>query len=210
MIRPCDRGALIGLTAAGRMMTRVAPLTGNFHPGDVSASPAGVFVSDSQNGAVYGYGKSGRGLLPVSRSNTGRSAQGSAMDADGKQLLVADYAEGIASVELATGARKLLPRGDGTPLRGIDGIARCGPTYYGIYNGTSAGALVVLTPGATTLDVSRPLGERPLNDPTQIAYDGKQLLIVSGSGWADIEKQPTRALGATILAVPLTSDCQVQ
>ena len=38
---------------------------------------------------------------------------------------------------------------------------------------------------------------------------GKRLLIVTGSGWADIDKQPARTSGATILAVPLTSACTV-
>src|SRR5881227_553172 len=46
VIKACDRGALIGLNAAGRVMTRIAPPSGSFHPGDVSASAAGVFVSD--------------------------------------------------------------------------------------------------------------------------------------------------------------------
>ena len=209
-IKACDRGALIGLSPGGRLMTRVAPLTGSFHPGDVSASAPGVFVSDSQSGAVYGYGKSGRGLLPVSRSNIGKSAQGTAASADGKQLLVAEYGEGIAMVDIASGSHELLPGPDGKPLRGIDGIARCGSTYYGIYNGTPAGALVAIKPSETMIEVSRPFGSTPLSDPTQIAYDGHQLLIVSGSGWADLEQQPTRTSGATILAVPLTSDCQVQ
>ena len=145
-------------------MTRVAPFTGSFHPGDVSASPAGVFVSDGQNGAVYGYGKKGRGPLRVSRSN-GKSAQGTATDADAKHLLVADYSEGIARIELATGARTLLPRADGKPIAGIDGMARCGSTFFGIYNGTAPGALVAIRPGETSVTVEKPLAETPLIDP---------------------------------------------
>jgi hypothetical protein len=209
-IQPCDRGALIGLNSHGRIMTRVAPFTGSFHPGDVSASPAGVFVSDGQNGAVYGYGKEGRGLLRVSRSN-GKSAQGTATDAEAKHLLVADYSEGIARIELATGARTLLPGAGGTPLRGIDGLVRCGSTFYGIYNGTAPGALLAIRPADTSVNVEKPLGETPLIDPTQIAYDGKRLLIVANSGWADIEKPDfARPSGATILSLPLSADCTVQ
>ena len=67
--------------------------------------------------------------------------------------------------------------------------------------------LVGISPGESALTVDELAN---LSDPTQIAYDGKQLLIVSGSGWADIEKEPTRTSGATILAVPLTADCRVQ
>jgi hypothetical protein len=207
-IKPCDRGALIGFTAGGRLMTRVAPLSGSFHPGDVSAGPAGVFVSDSQNGAVYRIGKSGYGLSPLIPPGIGKSAQGSAVDADGKRLLVSDYSQGVAAVDLASGARTLLPRQDGEPLRGVDGIARCGSVYYGIYNGSSPGALLSIAPAERGLIYEE---VATLADPTQIAYDGKRLLIVSDSGWASIEKPAApRAFGATVLALPLSDDCKPQ
>jgi hypothetical protein len=208
-ITPCDRGALVALTAGGKLMTRMTPLTGTFHPGDVSASTRGVFVSDSQNGAVYGFGKSGFSLVPLIKPGVGKSAQGTALSPDGKRLLVADYNEGVGTVDLTTRTRTILRRQDGKPLRGIDGIAACGSAYFGIYNGNAAspGMLVGISPGESTLTVDELAN---LSDPTQIAYDGKQLLIVSGSGWADIEKEPTRTSGATILALPLTADCRVQ
>jgi DNA-binding beta-propeller fold protein YncE len=136
-IKPCDRGALIGFDPSGRMRTRIAPPSGSFHPGDVSAAPGGVFVSDSQNGAAYRLAKGDHSLSPVIPPSVGSSGQGSAVDPDGKRLLVADYAQGMAVVDLATGKRTILPRQDGKPLRGVDGLARCGSTYYGIYNSTS-------------------------------------------------------------------------
>lgn len=206
-IKPCDRGALVGLTAGGKLMTRMTPLTGSFHPGDVSAAPGGVFVSDGQNGAVYGFGKSGYSLVPLIKPGVGKSAQGTALSKNGKQLLVADYSEGVGSVDLTTRTRTLLPRLDGKPLRGIDGIAICGSAYFGIYNGSSRGMLVGISPSDGTLTFDE---LATLSDPTQVAYDGRQLVIVSGSGWADIEKEPMRTLGATILALPLTADCKVQ
>jgi DNA-binding beta-propeller fold protein YncE len=207
-IKPCDRGALIGFTAGGRLMTRVAPLSGSFHPGDVSAGPAGVFVSDSQNGAVYGIGESGYGLTPLIPRGIGKSVQGSAVDADGNRLLVSDYSQGVAAVDLASGARTILPRQDGKPLRGVDGVARCGPVYYGIYNGSSPGALLSIAPAERGLTYEK---VATLADPTQIVYDGKRLLIVSDSGWASIEKPTTpRASGATVLALPLSDDCKPQ
>jgi DNA-binding beta-propeller fold protein YncE len=190
-------------------MTRIAPLSGSFHPGDVSASSTGVFVSDSRSGAVYGFGKSGYSLVPLIRPGVGRSAQGTAVSPDGKRLLVADYGVGIGLVDLATRTRTLLPRQDGKSLRGVDGLAVCGSTYYGIYNGGAPGALLAIWPGETDLRMEQPLGDTSLSDPTQVAFDGKRLLIVTGSGWADIDKQPARTLGATILAVPITSACTV-
>ena len=48
-----------------------------------------------------------------------------------------------------------------------------------------------------------------LPDPTQIAFDGKRLLVVADSGWATIDKPGfERTQGATIIAIPLARDCR--
>ena len=208
-IKPCERGALIALSLAGRVVTRIATASGAFHPGDVSAGPAGVFVSDSQNGAVYQLAASGYSLTPVVAPGVGKSAQGTALDAEGQKLLVADYSQGVGVVDLANGTRTLLPRQDGKPLRGIDGMTRCGGIYYSIYNGATPGALVAIIPGASSLAVEFPLGLGSLPDPTQIAYDGKRLLIVADSGWATIDKAGfVRTSGAPVVSVAFGADCK--
>ena len=208
-IKACDRGALIGLDARGHVQTRIAPASGSFHPGDVSAAPGGVFVSDSQNGAVYRLAKTGYSLDTVIAPGVGKSAQGTALDADGKQLVVSDYGQGIGLVDLASGERKLLPRQDGKPLRGVDGMVRCGSTYFGIYNGSTPGTLVRMGLTDNGLGFDQPLGDVTLPDPTQIAFDGKRLLIVADSGWATMDKPGfDRTQGASIVAVPLSEDCK--
>jgi hypothetical protein len=208
-IEACDRGALLGLDESGRIRTRVAPASGSFHPGDVSASAAGAFVSDSQNGAVYFLARNSKALIPVVKPTDGGSAQGTALGADGKRLLVADYSQGVGAVDLVTGVRTIFPRPDGTPLRGIDGVIRCGGTYYGIFNGSPPGKLVAITLSDSALTYTKPLGDDGLSDPTQIAFDGKRLLMVEDSGWETLEKSPSsRASGARIVAVPLGDDCK--
>ena len=211
-IKPCARGALIALDRQGRTRVRLAPPSGSFHSGDVSTSPAGVFVSDSQSGAVYLLAGKGKKLIPVIRPGVGKSGQGTALSNDGKQLLVADYSHGVGVVDVISGKRTILPRSNGKPLRGIDGVVRCGTTYYGIYNGENPGTLVAMEPGTVGLTLNQPLGEEGnLNDPTQLAYDGKRLLIVEDSGWATLEKAPgPRTTGARILAIPLGADCKPQ
>jgi hypothetical protein len=208
-IEACDRGALLGLDESGRIRTRVAPASGSFHPGDVSASAAGAFVSDSQNGAVYFLARNSKALIPVVKPGVGESAQGTSLSPDGKSLLVADYSQGVGAVDVVTGARTILPRQDGKPLRGIDGLVRCGGTYYGIFNGSPPGKLVAISLSEAALTYTKPLGDEGLNDPTQIAYDGKRLLMVEDSGWETLEKSPSaRASGARIVAVPLGDDCK--
>lgn len=209
LIKACDRGALLAFDIRGRVQTRIAPPSGSFHPGDVSASPGGVFVGDSQNGAVYRLAKSGYSLTALVAPGIGKSAQGSVINADGTKLLVSDYSQGVGVVDLATGSRALLPRQDGKPLRGIDGVARCGSTYFGIYNGDTPGALLSISLNERGLTFDQPLGETTLPDPTQVAFDGQRLLIVADAGWATIDRPDfVRTRGATVIAVPLSSDCQ--
>lgn len=208
-ITACERGALIGLDAQGGVRSRVAPATGAFHPGDVSATNGQVFVSDSQNGAVYRLSGDGKSLTAQVPPGIGKSGQGLALDHLGKQLIIADYSQGIARVDLESGARTLLPRQDGKPLRGVDGLARCGDTYYGIYNGSSPGRIITFRLTATGIHFGNlEVGDvSTLADPTQIAFDGGRLLVVSDSGWEVAMKGAARTEGATILGIPLGKDC---
>jgi len=208
-ISACDRGALIALDKSGRIVTRISPEVGTFHAGDVSASQGQVFVSDSQNGMVFRLTSSGRAIMAVVLPGVGKSGQGTALSEDGKSLMVADYSQGIGSVNLATWTRTLLPRQDGKPLRGVDGLVRCGATYYGIYNGAAPGALLSITVSGNGIKFGQPLGEVTLPDPTQIAYDGKRLLIVADSGWATLDKAGfVRTQGTPIIAIPLSKGCK--
>jgi hypothetical protein len=210
-IKPCERGALIALDRRGRIQTRIAPGAGAFHPGDVSASDGQVFVSDSQNGLVFRLLPNGRAVMAVNLPGDGKSGQGTALTLDGKELIVADYSRGIGTVDLATFKTTLLPRQDGKPLRGIDGLLRCGSIYYGIYNGAAPGLLVSITRTDKGIEFDQPLGEVTLPDPTQVAFDGKRLLIVADSGWATLDKPDfKRTRGTPILAVPLGADCKPQ
>ena len=208
-IKACERGTLIALDNRGRILTRIAPATGNFHPGDVSAANGQVFVSDSQNGAVYRLSPNGRALMALVAPGVGKSGQGMALDAEGKRLLVADYSQGIAAIDLESGARTLLPRQDGKPLRGVDGLARCGDTWLGIYNGASPGRLLTIRMRDGGIEYGELVEDMTLPDPTQIAFDGKRLLVVANAGWEPAMKgADKRAEGAPIIAIPLGPDCK--
>lgn len=209
-IKSCERGALLAYDKVGKLKTRIASASGPFHPGDVSAAASGVYVSDSQSGAVYQLTESGQALEPLVPTGVGKSAQGSAVDGDGLTLIVADYSRGIAAVDLVEGTRTLLPREGDKPLRGIDGLVRCGNTYYGIYNGSAPGTLVAIQRAGNQITVTEPLGSVTLPDPTQLALAGQRLLIVGDSGWATIDKKDfTRTAGTPIYAVDLPGDCAV-
>ena len=80
-------------------MTRIAPLVGHFHPGDVSVANGEVFVSDSQNGMVFRLPPSGTGDDGGSPARRRQERTGNALPHDGTRLLVADYSQGIGSEE---------------------------------------------------------------------------------------------------------------
>ena len=207
-IADCERGALMALDTRGRIRTLAVPLSGPFHPGDVSAANGEVFVSDSQNGSVYRLAPNGRTLLTLVAPGVGKSGQGSAISADGRSLIAADYSQGMASIDLKTGARTLLPRQDGKPLRGVDGLARCGDTWFGIYNGASPGRLLTIRMRPGGVEYGELLDGLALPDPTQLAFDGKRLLVVANSGWELAMKGTARTEGTPILAIPLGKDCK--
>lgn len=208
-IKACERGALLAFDARGRIRTRIAPMAGAFHPGDVSAANGQVFVSDSQNGAVYRLSENGGALVAIVPSGVGKSAQGSALDESNNRLIVADYSQGITSIDLGSGARSLLLRENGKPLRGIDGLIRCGTGFLGIYNGQSPGELVGITIKADQLALSEPVPGFTMPDPTQLATDGKRVLVVPNAGWEmALKGQSSRAAGAPIIAFPLSELCQ--
>lgn len=207
-VEKCERGALVGLDASGRVATKVTR-AGSFHAGDVSASPAGVFVSDSQNGVVYRLGADAAALEPVVPIGTGKSAQGSAIDKSGTKLVVADYSEGVTTVDMATGIRTILKQADDRPVRGIDGLIRCGSIYYGIYNGGALPpGLVRFTISGDRIALERPIQGPPLVDPTQLAVDGEMMVLVGDAGWEGAAKGAKRQGPTPILAYDPPESCE--
>jgi hypothetical protein len=208
-IKQCERGALIALDRRGKIRTRISPFVGTFHPGDVSASNGEVFVSDSQNGMVFRLVSNDHAIMAVVLPGVGKSAQGTALAPDGRQVVVSDYSQGIGIADFATFKRTLLPRlADKPLLRGVDGLARCGDTYFGIYNGSTPGRLLAIRISQDGADYSDLIEGLRLPDPTQIAFDGKRLLVVSDSGWEGAGDEAPRASGAPILAIRLGKDCK--
>lgn len=207
-IKACERGALMAFDARGRLQTRISPPLGAFHPGDVSATDGEVFVSDSQNGSVYRLAPNGRALMAVVAPGIGKSGQGSAYDKSNNRLIVADYSQGIAAIDLATGVRTLLPRENDRPLRGIDGLIRCGDGFLAIYNGQAPGALVAFTIVDGKLKLRDPVEGYATVDPTQLTSDGTRILLVPNAGWELAMKgDAPRPEGAPIHAFPLSAVC---
>lgn len=204
----CNKGALVAINAAGKLRAAIAPKM-DFHPGDVSVAQRGIFVSDSRNGLVYGLLPGRRELRAINRPGDGKSAQGTALAPDGVSVIVADYSRGIGRIDLKTTATAWLPGPDGKPIRGVDGLVRCGESFVGIYNGSAPGRVLsirVRPKAIEAVDLAKGFG---LPDPTQISFDGKRLLVVANAGWeAASQLDGGRRAGAPIVAIPLPAACR--
>jgi hypothetical protein len=205
----CDKGALVALSPSGRIRARLAPKGVAFHPGDVSAASSGIFVSDSQSGLVWSLLRGRPGLRAVNRPGDGKSAQGTALAPSGTAVIVADYSRGIGSIDLKSTATTWLPRRNGKPLQGIDGLLRCGDSFIGVYNGETPGKLIAIKLLAGSIEYRELVARQTLPDPTQIAFDGKRLLAVADSGWDALGRGiGKRAVGAHIVSLPVLDACR--
>lgn len=202
----CAKGALVSIDTRGRVRKRLQPDVPAFHPGDVSATTKGVFVSDSQNGAVYRLSDRAR-LAAVVPAGVGRSAQGSALDEHGARLVVADYGQGITLIDLATNARKLLLPEGGEAQRGLDGLVRCGNAYFAIDNASAPARLLRFTIVGDSVRMDPIIIGGPLVDPTQIAVDRNRLLLVANAGWEGALGGKPRESTTPIVAVPIGHRC---
>ena len=208
MFKKCDNGALIALDRAGRVRMRLTPGGTGFHSGDVSASNGSVFAGDALNGAVYLLKPRARRLATLVAPGVGKSAQGSALDAEGRRLIVADYSQGVASIDVATGKRTLLLRDNGKTLRGIDGIVRCGRRYIGVFNGAQPNELISFTVDGDRMKLKELYSGEALPAPTQLAIQGSKLVIAGDGDWDKALKAGEAPHGPyPIRSLPLSSVC---
>jgi hypothetical protein len=203
----CESGALVSFDRKGRERSRLVPAKG-FHSSDVSVSGGHVFAGDSNNGAVYWLKPGSSRMATLLAPGIGRSAQGSALDGPGKRLIVADYGHGITAIDLAGGKRTLLLREDGKPLRGIDGMARCGNRFIAVYNGAEPSVLLAFTIAGDRIKVDQLYSGPELPAPTQLSMDYKRILIAGDGNWDKALKPAEVPHGPhPIRAVPLSQIC---
>jgi hypothetical protein len=206
IVPECPKGALNAVDRTGKLRTRLTGASGRFQAGDVSAMPNGdVFVGDSSSGAVYRLAKDGRSLRQIVADGQGESAQSTVSLPDGR-IVTSDYSQGIGVIDPVTGKLTRALKAEGQPIRGIDGMVTANGRIFAIYNGQEPGALVEITfDGATVAYRSLFSDGGPIHDATQLAVQGRDLLVIVGSGWAGIDNPARRATGAKVLRVPIPS-----
>ena len=135
---------LIGI-GPGRDEVLWLGLDGDARPGDVALGPDGAaYLSAAGNGAIYVRRIGGVELERLVPAGRLRSPQGMAVSPDGSALIIADYAYGLARLDLATGALDRLIHDGPAMLDGIDGLLSDGESLIAIRNGVAPHAILRL------------------------------------------------------------------
>jgi hypothetical protein len=157
---------------------------------DLSASGAGVFVSDALGGNVYAL--EGGALVPLAREGSFASPQTPAPSPDGHRLFVPDYGRGVAVVDRATRTVSWLGRGEGVALDGIDGLYAVDGGLLAVQNGIDPARVVRLWfgPGESAIERVEVLERATpgLGDPTHGVVDGGRFCFLAGSGWSRFDE----------------------
>lgn len=158
-------------------------------PGDVAIGADGtIYVSDGLKGGVYRCAP-GCTILSALVPPGGpiRSPQGMAPTRDGKALLVAGYGQGLARIDLASGALTWLAGRESLMLDGIDGLVRSETGLLAIQNGTSPRRIVRihLNTEETAVDHVDVLerANRAWGEPTLGTVAGPDFVYVADGQW---------------------------
>ena len=121
---------------SGRLRLSLPPPDADGTLSDLALGPDGsVYVADPKTGRVYVRKPGALRLERLVDAGPIASAQGMAVSSDGRSLFVADYLQGIAKVDLGTGAVRLLEAPANLAMTGIDGLVLAGDSLVGIQNG---------------------------------------------------------------------------
>ena len=156
--------------------------------GDVAVGADGTaFAADGRSGGVYRCRPGCKALETLLAPGLLRSAQGMVVSPDGKRLYVADYAYGIAIVDLATGSARPLATAPGVAIDGLDGLVWSNGRIVAVQNGWRPARVIAidLDRAGTTAMVTRVIARAgTISDPTQVSRQpGGALLIVANAQW---------------------------
>ena len=195
--------ALLAFDLGGKLVgTYPVPDDGRHALGDLTIAPDGtVYASDGLDGSIYMLPPGGRALTRLGPRKLFRSPQGMVLSADGKSLLVVDYALGLTKLDLATASFTSLKIPDGINVKGIDGLARLPDgSFLASQNGTKQPHILQLKLSA---DWSKLLSadviaadDPAVADPSLVMADDSGAYVVGVSQWSSFgaTQVPTKPL----------------
>lgn len=199
------RSALIRLDRRdGRLLGRFAlPGTDQWY-GDVAAGADGtVYVGNPRTGAFYRLRPGGGEVELMIPPGRIRSPQGMVVEPGGARLIVADYARGLAAIDLGTNRVTRLAVPAQADLSGIDGIAAHGSDLIAFQNGAAPYRVLrlALDPSRSQVVAVTELASFAADvEPTLGAASGAEVLFVARSSWAAPPANPRTLIGRVCAA----------
>lgn len=178
---------------SGKSVVRAAlPKAGKHVLNDLAIARNGdVYATDSLDSAVYRLRAGATALETFVPPGVFRSPQGVAFAPDGRSVYIADYADGIWLVDLATGKREAVTGPRDVPLQGVDALAIHGRELVVSQNGIAPARIARLTLEASgsgggrrivsgeILEMNTPLVE----EPTLGVVVGDDFVYVANAQW---------------------------
>ena len=192
-----ERTALLALDLRdGRVVQRIPAGVPGVLGDMLLADDGSVFVTESVHGAVLRLRPGASVLERIDAPGEFVSPQTPALAADGRTLLVPDYARGIAAIDLAaaTPAVRWLPDGPGVFSAGIDGFVRDGDGFLAVQNGVSPPRLVRLSADLARQQVLE-AGTAGLGEPTHVIVVDGRPWFMSDVGWDRLDDAGRRKPG---------------
>jgi sugar lactone lactonase YvrE len=206
------RAFLAAYDLATRRLVRTYPITpdGRAHVlGDFVVAPDGaIYVSDSTAPVIWRLAPGAAALEKWLETDEFVSLQGVTLGADGRQLYVADYANGLWQVDLATRSPRLLAAPARATLFGIDGLYSAPGGLIAVQNGINPQRVIRIDLAADgTPSAVRVLGagHAAMSDLALGQVVAGHFDFIGNSGWTEFEKAkgPTPARTVTILRTSL-------
>ena len=193
-----ERTALLALDLrTGRIVQRVdAGLPGVL--GDLLIADDGtVYVTESLHGAVLRLRPGARAFDRLDVAGDFTSPQTPALSADGRMLIVPDYARGIGllALDACPCAARWPANGPGVFTAGIDGAVRDGAALVAVQNGTSPPRVIRFADDLQRQQVLES-GTAGLGEPTHGIVVGRSLWFIADVGWDRFEESGRRKAGA--------------
>jgi hypothetical protein len=196
------RAALAALDLATGTIARIYPLPADQRDhvlGDLTLAPDGtIYATDSTAPLIWTLAPGAAAPAIFVESPTFASLQGLGLVDRGRKLLVADYANGLLTVDLATRAIAPLSPPAHATLLGLDGFLVEGDAIIAVQNGVTPQRVVRLTlsPDATRLTAFAVLAAAlpDFDDLTLLTRTPAGPVVIANSGWsafADPKNPPT-------------------
>ena len=202
---------LAAYSLASRRLLKTYPLPADDHEhvlGDfIIAADGTLYASDSSAPVIWRLVPGATALEKWLSHDDFVSLQGLAFSANGRELYVSDYANGLWRINLASKAAQLLSAPAHTTLFGIDGLYAVPDGLLAVQNGINPQRVIRITLGPDGV----PTAVKPLSTPDPATSDLALGQVIDGhfdfvgnSGWALFEK-PTATPAPRTVALLHTS-----